>query len=69
VVPEHRSRGIGTAMLRSVEDALRERGGDRLEINVDGEDTDARRFYERHGYTCQGPDEPAPDLCYSRELG
>jgi hypothetical protein len=56
-------------MLRTVEDALRERGGERLEINVDGEDTDARRFYERHGYTCQGPAEPAPDLCYSRELG
>jgi hypothetical protein len=39
-----------------------------MEINVDGEDGDARRFYERHGYACMAPGEPEPDLYYSREL-
>ncbi len=47
----------------------RQRGGELLEINVDGDDTDARRFYERHGYLNSEPGEDQPLLYYYRELG
>ena len=40
-----------------------------MEINVDGEDTDARRFYERHGYTNVEVGQTEPQLYYHRELG
>jgi hypothetical protein len=39
-----------------------------IEINVDGEDTDARRFYERHGYRNTEPGEVEPMLFYYRDL-
>ncbi len=69
VVPELRGRGLGSALLAAAEAVTRQRGGELLEINVDGDDTDARRFYERHGYANseQGKDEA---LLYPyRELG
>ncbi len=47
----------------------RQRGGELLEINVDGDDTDARRFYERHGYVNSEPGKHQPLLYYYRELG
>jgi len=34
-----------------------------------GDDTDARRFYERHGYVNSEPGEDQPLLYYYRELG
>jgi GNAT superfamily N-acetyltransferase len=68
VVPECRGQGIGTGLLKAVEHECMNRGGELLEINVDGEDTDARRFYERNGYTDREPGAPAPALYYSREL-
>ena len=39
-----------------------------LEINVDGDDADARRFYERHGYRNSEPGEDEQLLYYFREL-
>lgn len=68
VVPDRRGQGLGTGLLQAVERIVRERGGELLEINVDGEDVDARRFYERHGYrnSEQGKDEQL--LYYFREL-
>lgn len=68
VVPEQRGRGIGTALLKAAEAVVLERGGELLEINVDGEDADARRFYERHGYTNHDPGQTQPQLYYHREL-
>lgn len=68
VVPGMRRRGHGSALLKAAERVARERGAELMEINVDGEDVDARRFYERHGYACRVPGEPEPDLYYSREL-
>jgi len=35
---------------------------------VDGEDRDARRLYERYGFTCVHGDNPEPELYYSREF-
>ena len=68
VAPHLRGRGHGTALLRAAEDAVRQRGVELLEINVDGEDVDARRFYERHGYGCVEPGLQEPSLYYWREL-
>ena len=68
VVPEQRGRGLGGALLRAAEQGVRSRGGELLEINVDGEDTAARRFYERHGYRNSEPGEDEPLLYYFRDL-
>jgi GNAT superfamily N-acetyltransferase len=68
VVPVERRRGIGTALLQGAEQECRRRGGELLEINVDGEDADARRFYERHGYANREPDRTEPQLYYHRNL-
>ena len=69
VAPVHRGRGIGSDLLAAVEAETRRRGGEVIEINVDGEDTDARRFYERHGYRNIEPGQVEPMLFYYRELG
>jgi GNAT superfamily N-acetyltransferase len=68
VAPELRGRGIGSALLASAELAARHGGAEVLEINVDGGDTDARRFYERHGYANIEPGEDEPMFYYYREL-
>jgi GNAT superfamily N-acetyltransferase len=68
VVPTERRRGIGTALLKAAERECHQREVDRLEINVDGEDVDARRFYERHGYVNHDPEQAEPQLCYHRDL-
>ena len=69
VRPEHRRRRLGHQLLAAVEDLVRERDGEALEIEVDGEDTDARRFYTAHGYSCTEPGRTDPALVYRRELG
>jgi GNAT superfamily N-acetyltransferase len=69
VAPDHRNRGLGGALLAAAEEWALSIGGSLLEIDVDGGDTDARRFYERHGYGCIPPGEPEPSLRYFRGLG
>ena len=69
VSPEVRRRGLGSALLAAAEAVTRQRGGELLEVNVDGDDTGARRFYERHGYVNSEPGEYQPLLYYYRELG
>jgi len=49
VARELRGQGVGSALLVTAKSVTRARGGELLEINVDGQDTDARRFYERRG--------------------
>lgn len=68
VVAEQRGQGLGSELLAAAEATTRGRGGELLEINVDGEDTDARRFYERHGYRSIEPGQDQPMLYYYREL-
>jgi GNAT superfamily N-acetyltransferase len=68
VVPQLRGRGLGSALLAAAEGVTRARDGELLEINVDGEDVDARRFYERHGYANSEPGADEPLLYYYREL-
>ncbi len=69
VAPEFRNRGMGSTLLAYAETEVRRRGGELLEINVDGVDIDARRFYERHGYSNSEPGDDQPLLYYYRELG
>ncbi len=68
VVPHRRGRGLGTALLHAAEEVVRGRGGELLEINVDGDDADARRFYGRHGYRNSEPGKDEQLLYYFREL-
>ncbi len=68
VIPAERRRGIGSALLTAAETVSRQRGAELLEINVDGEDGDARRFYERHGYANHEPGQAQPQLYYFRNL-
>jgi GNAT superfamily N-acetyltransferase len=68
VATELRGQGLGSALLSTAEAVTRQRGRELLEIDVDGDDTDACRFYERHGYTNSEPGETQPLLYYYREL-
>jgi GNAT superfamily N-acetyltransferase len=68
VAPRFRGRGLGSAVLAFAESMIRERGVELLEINVDADDTDARRFYERQGYVNHEPGDDQPLLYYYREL-
>jgi GNAT superfamily N-acetyltransferase len=68
VAPQHRGNGLGSALLHAAERATLDRGGELLEINVDGDDVDARRFYERHGYSNHEPGKDEQLLYYYREL-
>ncbi len=69
VAPELRGQGLGSALLAAAEAAVRERGAELMEINVDGDDAGARRFYERHGYRNTEPHTGEQLLYYYRELG
>lgn len=68
VSPELRGHRLGSALLDAALDLVRDRGGSLMEINVDGEDTDARRFYEAHGFTNTEPNQTVPMFYYYREL-
>lgn len=68
VVPARRRQGIGSALLKASCELARSLGVQLMEINVDGEDRDARGFYERHGFSCMHGQSPQPELYYSREL-
>jgi GNAT superfamily N-acetyltransferase len=68
VQPHMRGQRLGHAMLEAACCLARERGSQTLEINVDGEDIDARRFYEAHGFTNTEPGATEPMFYYYRDL-
>jgi GNAT superfamily N-acetyltransferase len=68
VQPDMRGQGFGHALLETACRLARERGAQTFEINVDGEDTDARRFYEAHGFANTEPGAAEPMFYYHREL-
>ena len=69
VRPAVRDQGIGTRLLTFVLDDARTRGCCEMHIGVDAIDTDARRFYERHGFSNFDPDDPATQmLLYAAQL-
>ncbi len=47
VSPEHRSEGVGKALLDAAKDWARERGATHLELDSGDARVDAHRFYER----------------------
>lgn len=69
VAPGRRDHGIGSALLGGAETLLARRGGELMEVNVDGDDTGARRFYERHGYVTIDPGADEPTFYYYRAVG
>lgn len=67
VAPGHRGQGIGTALMGEALALVRQRGAGEMQINVDEVDADARRFYERHGFT--NIEQGSRMLLYVREFG
>jgi GNAT superfamily N-acetyltransferase len=68
VQPDLRGQRFGHAMLEAACRLAGQRGAQTLEINVDGEDTDARRFYEAHGFANTEPEATEPTFYYYRQL-
>lgn len=68
VRPDLRNRRYGHALLEATCALVRDRGAGSLEINVDGEDVDAQRFYERHGFSHTEPGNTEPMYYYYRDL-
>lgn len=71
VAPSHRGRRIGGAVLELARVEAIARGAELIEINVDEVDVDARRFYERHGFSGIDPDsgDRALYYCWERPPG
>lgn len=69
VVPEHRGRGLGRALMHNALTIARKRDVDWMDIGVDEPDSAARHLYESLGFTNRsgGPDGP-PMFLYEREL-
>ncbi|GAA1573206.1 GNAT family N-acetyltransferase [Dactylosporangium maewongense] len=68
VGPGLRGQGVGRAMLGAAGEVAKGRGAEALEIHVDGADTDARRFYEAHGFVNVEPGADEPMYFYYRDL-
>lgn len=68
VAPDRRGRGIGSEIVDLLLSVAGERAVALVEINVDEGDTDARRFYERHGFAGTSPGSTERALYYYREL-
>ncbi|MGH8990740.1 MAG: GNAT family N-acetyltransferase [Acidimicrobiia bacterium] len=68
VVPDLRGHGIGTAIIERLLTLAQDRNVGLIEINVDEPDVDARRFYERHGFSATDPGSTARALYYWRDL-
>lgn len=68
VRPQLRSRRLGHSLLEAACELARGRGAEEMQINVDGVDTDARRFYEAHGFTNLEPGQIEPMYFYCRDL-
>ena len=64
VSARHRGAGVADALMVDAESRLRAAGHARAWLAVVGGNVRARRFYERHGWTDEGPFEhqaPGPD--------
>ncbi len=68
VVPGLRGRGIGSGLIDLLVATARQRAVALIEINVDEADTDAQRFYERHGFVGVDPSTNERAYYFSREL-
>lgn len=69
VRPHARRTGLGRALVEAAMELARARGCDRIELNTTTDDEDARRLYEKLGFTNEefGPGGPSM-LYYERDL-
>jgi ribosomal-protein-alanine N-acetyltransferase len=51
LLPEYRRSGIGTQLLRTVEEALLQQGADTIFLETATDNAPALAFYRAHGYT------------------
>jgi GNAT superfamily N-acetyltransferase len=68
VVPDRRGQGIGTALMAAAMALARGRDAGLMSINVDEEDVDTRRFYERLGFRNHEGNPEERMFFYEREL-
>jgi GNAT superfamily N-acetyltransferase len=68
VAPDRRGHGLGAAMIHLLIAEAGAMGVSAIEINVDAQDVDAQRFYERHGFSGVDPDTGERAFYYSLEL-
>ena len=61
VSPDHRSQGVGKALLDAAKDWARHRGASHLELDSADARVDAHRFYEREGPSWRS-------VCFAWEL-
>jgi ribosomal protein S18 acetylase RimI-like enzyme len=54
VLPDHRSRGFGSDLLRLADERGRELGKRGMSVIVSNSNSGARRLYEKHGYRESG---------------
>lgn len=50
VKEDRRGRGVGSELLTQLKEQLRRESVTRIDVGVHMENTEARRFYERHGF-------------------
>jgi ribosomal protein S18 acetylase RimI-like enzyme len=50
VRPDHRDRGLGSRLLRHIIDHAKTNGFSRITLLTDEVNSDAVRFYRRHGF-------------------
>jgi GNAT superfamily N-acetyltransferase len=69
VVPEHRGRGLGRAIMEAALDLARREGAAGMYLGTNETDVAARALYESLGFSHRedGPDGP-PNYFYEREL-
>lgn len=57
VAPERRGHGVGSELLRRVEDSARTAQAVAIWLHVDAQNSQAIQLYEAHGYDCAGREE------------
>jgi ribosomal protein S18 acetylase RimI-like enzyme len=69
VVPDHRGRGLGRALMESAIDEARSHGADYMDLGTSEDDVSARNLYQSLGFTNREkpPDGPVMYV-YEREL-
>jgi ribosomal protein S18 acetylase RimI-like enzyme len=69
VVPKHRGRGLGRALLESAMEHARERGAAHIDLGTSEDDIAARALYESAGFTNREGGANGPRmLYYERDL-
>jgi ribosomal protein S18 acetylase RimI-like enzyme len=68
VLPEHRGRGIGRALLQAAEDRARQKGCCKLTLEVRDDNTRARALYRSFGFGDDGSGESVSMRFLTKQL-